>query len=1028
MAARKKQPPKEENSLWIEIVLSITILISVLMYLGYVDACGAVGRFLCNTFGLFGFLGYLFPLLLFVAVSYGVVNRKNKHAMRRLYCSIGLFFVLCALFQMFWYGAGTGAKVSSFFTKSLKGRNGGGLFGGLIDKALSSVLGSAGTYVVLAVALIILIMAVTQKLLFAYLGKKGKKGYDHIVEKQQIRHQEAVREREERKKAKAVYLKQPVPNRQETTVSQKPAPESGRKSEVRRKQPAENPREASVPPKPEEALNFPIFRGSSGSSDGIGKNGEAAKKNSDFEGTLKKAKREKKEVKESRGNEKPVYEQELEKKFRKSAGEKQTDTGSDVIKDDRLPSSLDLDFSELDQRIEKISENFVSDGERKEHIPVSAAPQAAALEAAALEAAASGVEEPKEPVMEVDSSVTTENRRERTLAEVLDGEPEAVPAGEPAVSSMEASADSLNDKQEMVSAERTEVSPKEQPEAVSTKTSETVSKGTPETSSMAKAEAVSPDTPQASSMVKAEAVSQENAAAATQGSPQAAPMAKPEAVPVEKPYVFPPIDLLERSKNANQSTDAELRETALRLQSTLESFGVKAKINNVSCGPSVTRYEIQPEQGVKVSKITSLSDDIKMNLAATEIRIEAPIPGKNAVGIEVPNTEVATVSFRELVESKEFKESKSKLTFGVGKDIGNQTIIGDIAKMPHMLIAGATGSGKSVCINTLIMSILYKASPEEVKLILIDPKVVELSIYNGIPHLLIPVVTDPKKALGALNWAVAEMTDRYNKFSEVGVRDLKGYNQKIKQSPYREDIAHNEMPQIVVIVDEMADLMMVAKGDVEGAIVRLTQLARAAGIHLIIATQRPSVDVITGLIKANVPSRIAFAVSSQVDSRTILDGAGAEKLLGRGDMLFYPREYAKAVRVQGAFVSDDEVTRVVEFIKDQFKDHVYDQEIDAKIMESSQTADAQTAAADSQESPEDALDAYFEEAGRMIIKKGKASIGFLQRVHKIGFNRAARIMDQLCEAGVVGAEQGTKPREILMTLEQFEELIGNMRG
>lgn len=999
MAGKKKQPPKEENSLWIEIVLSITILISVLMYLGYFDACGAVGGFLCNIFGLFGFLGYLFPLLLFVAVSYGVVNRKNKHAMRRLYCSIGLFFVLCALFQMFWYGAGTGAKVSSFFTKSLKGRDGGGLFGGLIDKALSSVLGTAGTYVVLIVALIILIMAVTQKLLFAYLGKKGKKGYDHIVEKQQIRHQEAVREREERKKAKAVYLKQPVPNRQETTVSQKPAPESGRKSAVHLKQPVENPGEASVPPKPEEALNFPIFRGSSGSSDGIGKNGEAAKKNSDFEGTLKKAKREKKEVKESRGNEKPVYEQELEKKFRKSAGEKQTDTGSDVIKDDRLPSSLDLDFSELDQRIEKISENFVSDGEREEHIPVSAAPQAAALEAVA-----SGVEEPKEPVMEVDSSVTTENRRERTLAEVLDGEPEAVPAEEIATASVESSADTMNDKKEMVSAERTEVSPKEQPEAVS------------------------PDTPQASSMVKAEAVSQENSAAATQGSPLAAPMAKPEAVPVEKPYVFPPIDLLERSKNANQSTDAELRETALRLQSTLESFGVKARINNVSCGPSVTRYEIQPEQGVKVSKITSLSDDIKMNLAATEIRIEAPIPGKNAVGIEVPNTEVATVSFRELVESKEFKESKSKLTFGVGKDIGNQTIVGDIAKMPHMLIAGATGSGKSVCINTLIMSILYKASPEEVKLILIDPKVVELSIYNGIPHLLIPVVTDPKKALGALNWAVAEMTDRYNKFSEVGVRDLKGYNQKIQQSPYREDIAHKEMPQIVVIVDEMADLMMVAKGDVEGAIVRLTQLARAAGIHLIIATQRPSVDVITGLIKANVPSRIAFAVSSQVDSRTILDGAGAEKLLGRGDMLFYPREYAKAVRVQGAFVSDDEVTRVVEFIKDQFKDHVYDQEIDAKIMESSQTADAQTAAADSQESPEDALDAYFEEAGRMIIKKGKASIGFLQRVHKIGFNRAARIMDQLCEAGVVGAEQGTKPREILMTLEQFEELIGNMRG
>ncbi len=485
---------------------------------------------------------------------------------------------------------------------------------------------------------------------------------------------------------------------------------------------------------------------------------------------------------------------------------------------------------------------------------------------------------------------------------------------------------------------------------------------------------------------------------------------------VEEVYQFPPIELLHRGRASNSTSDKELHDTAMKLQQTLSNFGVRVTVSDVSCGPAVTRYEIQPEQGVKVSRIVSLADDIKLNLAAADIRIEAPIPGKAAVGIEVPNKETSGVTLRELIESKPFEESKSPIAFGVGKDIAGQVVVADIAKMPHVLIAGATGSGKSVCINTIIMSILYRAKPSEVKLIMIDPKVVELSVYNGIPHLMIPVVTDSKKAAGALNWAVAEMDDRYKKFAQAGVRDLKGYNAKVEQ--LKDIEAENKpvkMPQLVIIIDELADLMMIAKNEVEDAIVRLAQLARAAGIHLVIATQRPSVDVITGLIKANVPSRIAFAVSSGVDSRTILDMVGAEKLLGKGDMLFSPAGYPKPARIQGAFVSDDEVSAVVEFLKANCGETGgYHNDVAEKI---NNPAFAESQAFGNE------YDDYFAEAGRYLIEKGKGSVSILQRVYRIGFNRAARIMDQLEEAGVMGPEEGTKPRKVLMSMEEFEELL-----
>ena len=486
-----------------------------------------------------------------------------------------------------------------------------------------------------------------------------------------------------------------------------------------------------------------------------------------------------------------------------------------------------------------------------------------------------------------------------------------------------------------------------------------------------------------------------------------------------KKYQFPPLSLLKRGDTQGQGDTAkQLQEMALHLQNTLATFGVKVNITDISQGPSVTRFELQPEQGVKVSKIVALTDDIKLNLAAADIRIEAPIPGKAAVGIEVPNQKNAIVALRDLIESREFQEFPSKLAFAVGKDIGGKAVVADIAKMPHMLIAGATGSGKSVCINTLIMSILYHAEPSEVKLIMVDPKVVELSIYNGIPHLLIPVVTDPKKAAAALHWGVSEMEERYRLFAEYSVRNLEGFNHVIKaKEAAGEQNLPPVMPQIVIIVDELADLMMVAPGEVEGSICRLAQLARAAGIHLIIATQRPSVDVITGLIKANMPSRVAFAVSSGVDSRTILDMNGAEKLLGKGDMLFYPQSYTKPARVQGALVYDEEVEAVVDFLKNQAIGNVYSQDIQEKIQNIHPAGGSSTGGTD------EGRDQYFEQAGRFIIDKDKASIGMLQRVFKIGFNRAARIMDQLSEAGVVGEEEGTKPRKVLMGIEQFEQLL-----
>ena len=478
-------------------------------------------------------------------------------------------------------------------------------------------------------------------------------------------------------------------------------------------------------------------------------------------------------------------------------------------------------------------------------------------------------------------------------------------------------------------------------------------------------------------------------------------------------YEFPPITLLQKGTGADDvNSKKALLATAEKLRRTLYSFGVSAKVENVTVGPAITRYELAPAEGVRVSKIANLADDIALSLEAETIRIEAPIPGKHTVGIEVPNKKTSLVALRDIIESEQFINSKSKVTFALGKDVAGDICITDIAKMPHLLIAGSTGSGKSVCINTLITSIIYKAKPSEVKLLMIDPKVVELSVYNGIPHLLIPVVTDPKKASGALTWAVQEMVNRYGLFAAKGVRDIKGYNEAATKS------GEPKLPQMVIIIDELADLMSVAAKEVEDAIQRLAQMARAAGMHLVIATQRPSVDVITGTIKSNIASRIAFAVASQVDSRTILDGSGAEKLLGKGDMLFAPLGSNKPTRIQGAFIDDKEVENIVKFIKQD--NYTYDETITEKIEEINKPKDDKKSSGDDLD--DDGIDPLLNDAIEVVIASNTASASFIQRKFKVGYARAGRIIDQMEERGIVSGYSGSKPREVIMTKERWEEL------
>lgn len=822
-----------------EIIILGLLAVCILLVLSNFGLGGIVGKTVSSVvFGIFGFMAYFLPFILFGAVAFGISNKGNSHAYIKLGAVAALFLILCGMIELLSHPYDKNATLFSYYVASSEHKNAGGFAGGCLIRLFCPLFGKIGAGVILVVLGIISIILITERSLLSPIGRKSKVAYEEAKRK-----------------------------RQETAV-------------IRTKERERKERERQTAQETEE------------SGAGVPGGKEKKARGVSFATTLL----------HGEGEEEVPQE-------RKSRRRRKSPEIQELTPEGAVPDGGDSEESDPGRFVINRAEPLTAE----------------------------------------------ETEKTGTERSAEEGVPDAMQMP--------------SDPQEMP-ARRNRKNTKENAQAVA-----------------------------------AETASVEQSVRAMEEQPQ-------------KIYRIPPMNLLVKGKKGGGDSDAHLRATALKLEQTLQNFGVGVHVTNASCGPSVTRYELQPEQGVKVSKIVGLADDIKLNLAVADLRIEAPIPGKAAVGIEVPNSENTAVMLRDLLESDEFKNSRSPISFAVGKDIAGKVVVADIAKMPHLLVAGATGSGKSVCINTLIMSIIYKADPEDVKLILVDPKVVELSVYNGIPHLMIPVVTDPKKAAGALNWAVAEMEKRYKLFAEYNVRDLKGFNEKVLRGETGED-AEKKLPQIIIIIDELADLMMVAPGEVEGAICRLAQLARAAGLHLILATQRPSVNVITGLIKANMPSRIAFSVSSGVDSRTIIDMNGAEKLLGKGDMLFYPSGYPKPVRVQGSFVSDKEVQKVVDYLIDKNGSTAYSNELEEHMM----TADVPTSISGVSAEDTDDRDVYFTEAGQLIIDKDRASIGMLQRMFKIGFNRAARIMDQLAEAGVVGPEEGTKPRKVLMSKEEFDAYI-----
>lgn len=895
-----------------EVAMIVSFAISVLLFLSNFKLCGVAGD-KCRgvMLGIFGGIGYIAPILLFVGTCFYMSNKGDRRALVKMGSVAIVLTSLCGLAQMM-FGGGfiVDQPMMDYYGHSALSGSGGGLIGGVLVTVLCTAVGKVGAYLVLLVALVIGIVCITEKSLVGYVKNRSDKAYQYAKEdmdRRRILHGERKEEQRiirEEQKVRGVDL-------DATNLNDVP---------VMRGFAAGNPAGAMMPP-PEMTNTDQMEEALADAMAGMRKPPNPADV---FHGKIKA----------------PVYTDDSTPTEAAVASPLEMPITDYVKRDTRTLEEMSMSSDDFERELAIDEDGFDSD----EFVAGIADSDDAVDENGHYEI---------DPVEQEQSGINYDSF-------FIPEEPKTV---------VTASGKIIEIDTELVhkTLEKKKVEQKNQPEN-EVSVNELIEK-----------------------KIEIEKV-------------------------VKKEYKFPPMNLLKRGVASNNSfSEKEYKETAIKLQQTLQNFGVGVTVTDISCGPSVTRYELHPEQGVKVSKIVALTDDIKLNLAAADIRIEAPIPGKSAVGIEVPNKENNVVLLRDLLESEEFKKHSSKVAFAVGKDIAGQTVVTDIAKMPHLLIAGATGSGKSVCINTLIMSIIYKSNPDDVKLIMIDPKVVELSVYNGIPHLMIPVVTDPKKASGALNWAVNEMTDRYQKFAQYNVRDLKGYNQKVESIKDIEDENKPEkLPQIIIIVDELADLMMVAPGEVEDAICRLAQLARAAGIHLVIATQRPSVNVITGLIKANIPSRIAFSVSSGVDSRTIIDMNGAEKLLGKGDMLFYPSGVQKPQRVQGAFVSDQEVSKVVEFLTEQKLTSDYNPEVENKIANSIQN-DSSSGGAD--------RDAYFVQAGRFIIEKDKASIGMLQRMFKIGFNRAARIMDQLAENGVVGEEEGTKPRKVLMSMEQFENML-----
>lgn len=965
---KSRQSVKEENSGFMraEVIIICSFAAALLLFLSNFRLCGLFGEYLrAFQLGLFGALGYVIPLVLFTGTCFYLSNQGNMVAAVKLGAAVTAVLTICGLFQLFFGGSvPEGSSLLTYYKVSSVNGAGGGLIGGLLISALGALLGRIGAGLVLIVLFIISMVLITERSFISMVKKGGHKAGQYAKEDLERRREIHARRMEERRISGV--------NLEATDLTKKASKEEPVYDEEAfdREFGQELPPILESSPADEFHGRFdpPLDTQNFGEAGSLAKELEQHSRTGGAVGSRVR------EQEEKRPSDEMLEEEALP--VIRAGRDSRTLEEMDVMQ--RHPVSFEADLSS-GSRLPDSQWEAVQEAEEEPPVKENTAPWE--------EDIFKGQEEPEEEVQAGNAAGGPEDSWEQVFYEP---EQPAAP---------EAQSRGMEEPEEPAYEASDSIFVPEETKRVVTASGKVIET---ETELLRK------------KLEKKEPVQREISAesGAVQGTGSASGPVKKEEP--KREYVFPPTTLLKKGvKKPGAFSENEYKSTAIKLQQTLKNFGVGVTVTNISCGPSVTRYELLPEQGVKVSRIVSLTDDIKLSLAAADIRIEAPIPGKSAVGIEVPNKENNIVYLRELLETEAFKNHRSNLAFAVGKDIGGQAVVTDIAKMPHLLIAGATGSGKSVCINTLIMSVIYKAKPEDVKLIMVDPKVVELSVYNGIPHLLIPVVTDPKKASGALNWAVAEMDSRYKKFAECNVRDLKGYNQRVEKVQQM-DVQNKpeKLPQIIIIIDELADLMMVAPGEVEDSICRLAQLARAAGIHLVIATQRPSVNVITGLIKANVPSRIAFSVSSGVDSRTIIDMNGAEKLLGKGDMLFYPAGYPKPQRVQGAFVSDDEVGNVVEFLKEQGMTAQYNPEVESRV--SSPLSDSPGSAE---------RDEYFVQAGQFIIEKDKASIGMLQRMFKIGFNRAARIMDQLADAGVVGEEEGTKPRKVLMSQEQFEEML-----
>ena len=863
-------PTEKDIKLKNEIKLLIALVVTLLLLLSNFGFLSPVGDYLSYfMFGLFGFIAYIFPLVMFFGVAFLISNINNKRGIKKFIAGCALYILVSATIQLVFMEYDNTLSAFDYYKICGKGKVGGGLIGALIEKSLHSLFGMLGTYIILALLIIITVVILTEKSFISGV-KKGSSAVYETAKEDAVRIKKTAKsianERAYQKKEKRVDNR--VHGVNIATVGNGNATEDEDIHEIGQEIMSKL-----------SSDDVEVYNGHVELEEGFDYNEMPNKENSSDNYNV---------------------------------------TNNSNVESGNVENNNSLSNNSLNSNSYKEDTSEEYDGYDNED----------------------GLYVPKEQIHVSNEAKQVMNRKAFSVGNVN-------VTGSVASSAVNATGSVTGSVTRDVSA---------------------------------------------------------NGAANISAN-------KPNSTPAptrKKAYTLPSTALLNKGNGTTKPVDnAKLRMVANKLQEILHTFGINATVVDFCRGPSVTRYEIQPETGTRINKITSLADDIKLNMAATDISIE-PVPGKSTIGIEVPNEGRDTVLIRELIESKELRANSSKIAFAAGKDIAGNVVVADIGKMPHMLVAGTTGSGKSVFTNSIIMSILFRAKPEEVRLIIVDPKVVEFGVYNGIPHLLQPVVTDPKMAANTLKWAVAEMSERYKKFADFNVRDLKGYNEKIESAGKESGLT--KLPQIVIVIDELADLMMVAAKDVEESICRLAQLARAAGIHLIIATQRPSVDVVTGLIKANIPSRCALMVSSGTDSRTIIDSNGAEKLLGNGDMLFYPSGYVKPVRLQGAFVSDQEVQRVVDFWKAQADGNTYDESIASYV---------KTPEASSQEGDRDD---YFLEAAKLVIQKEKASASMLQRYLNIGFNRASKIIDQLYDAGVIGDEEGTKPRKVIMTMEQLENL------